>query len=477
MRTVLFALNASRSHSNLAIRCLSHALRKAGFEAKHAEATLKDHTHAVLARLVAEQADVYGLSCYIWNIGESLHLAQMLKALLPRCRIVLGGPEVSFDTARVAALPFVDCVIAGEGENAIVQLLSLWKNGAEAPRVLHGTEYSGFLQPGIGYSTDEPISPLVYYESSRGCPFSCAFCLSSATAGVRAKSAETALADLLEFEQFPQPLTVKLVDRTFNFDVARAKQIWRGLAHERYTKCYHFEIAAHLLDEECFDILSTFPKGKLRLEIGLQSTNESTLRAIARHTDAARVLFAAKRLTEMGNIHVHLDLIAGLPHEDYATFARSFDAAYFACNVLQLGFLKLLHGTALRRAADENGVIYDARPPYTVLQTPDCSFEEIERLHAISDLMERLRDGGRFARTLDLLLPRHFTPFAFYEGFSTFLSCKTGMQLQQISQRSLFLLLGEYAKPLLADGAAAELSCALRADFAACEVRKPPHGL
>ena len=477
MKTVLCALNATRSHSNLAIRCLADALSEHGFSSTLVEATLKDRTHTVLARLFAERAEVYGFSCYIWNIEESLRLAEQLKALLPHCRIVLGGPEVSFDTERFEALPFVDTIITGEGEEAIVTLLSLWETGGSAPRVLHGTPDSSFSRAGIHYEVDQPISPLVYYESSRGCPFSCAFCLSSATAGVRAKPAEMALFDLLEFEKFKQPLTVKLVDRTFNFDLPRAKAIWRGLADARYTKCYHFEIAAHLLDEECFEILSAFPAGKIRLEIGLQSTNEKTLSAIARHTDAARVLAASRRLAEMGNLHVHLDLIAGLPHEDYASFARSFDAAYFACDGLQLGFLKLLHGTRLRAEADRYGVICDTRPPYTVLQTPDCSFEELERLHAVSDLMERLRDSGRFARTLSFLLPHYFTPFAFYEGFSAYLARMAGVSVQQIPQRDLFLLLSEFAKPLIAADAAAELSQHLRADFAACEVRRPPHGL
>ena len=156
----------------------------------------------------------------------------------------------------------------------------------------------------------------------------------------------------------------------------RAKAIWRALAGDSFTKCYHFEIAAHLLDEESFQILAEMPKGKVRLEIGLQSTNEKTLAAISRAGDSATVLAAARRLTEAGNLHIHLDLIAGLPFETYASFARGFDEAYFACDVLQLGFLKLLHGTRLRRDADALGIRYSAKAPYTVLKTPDMSFEE-----------------------------------------------------------------------------------------------------
>ena len=477
MKIHLFTLNASHAHSALAIRCLRQSLQAAGFDATLTEATLKDRTHAVLTRLYEKNADGYGFSCYIWNIEAMLAMAENLKALRPDCRIVLGGPEVSFDAERFTALPFVDSVLTGEGEDAIVTVARLVAAGEPLPAIIEGRPYADFTRPGIHYRADEEISNLVYYESSRGCPFSCAFCLSSATPGVRAKSAEDTLADLLLFEQFDKPLTVKLVDRTFNFDRERAKQIWRGLLSQRYTKCYHFEIAAHLLDEEAFDILSRFPAGKLRLEIGLQSTNKETLSAIARHTDAKAVLAAARRLTDMGNIHIHLDLIAGLPHEDYASFAKSFDDAYFCCNVLQLGFLKLLHGTALRRNAAAFGAVSEAKAPYTVLKTDCLSFPEAEKLHAISDLCERLRDSGRFGRTLQLLLPDFFTPFAFFEGFSDHLTRNTGRELQKISQRDLFVALSEFAKQKIPKQAHPALSEALRADFADAEVRKPPRSL
>ncbi|MBQ8716931.1 MAG: DUF4080 domain-containing protein [Clostridia bacterium] len=477
MKTHLFTLNASHAHSAAAIRCLRNALRADGFEVTMTEATLKDRTHGVLSRLYRADAALYGFSCYIWNIEQMLAIAENLKALRPDARIVLGGPEVSFDTERFTALPFVDCVLTGEGEESIVTAARIVQKGEALPPVIEGKPFADFTKKGICYGENEPISSLVYYESSRGCPFSCAFCLSSCESGVRAKTAEDALDDLATFERFEQPLTVKLVDRTFNFDRERAKKIWKGLLSPDYTKCYHFEVAAHLLDEESFEILSRFPKGKLRLEIGLQSTNEQTLAAIARHTDAKLVLSAAKRLTEMGNVHVHLDLIAGLPYEGFTSFARSFDEAYFCCDVLQLGFLKLLHGTALRRDADSFGMVCEAKSPYTVLKTRWLSFAETERLHAVSDLCERLRDSGRFSHTLWLLLPKFFTPFAFFDDFSTFLERNTGKELQKISQRDLFSSLSAFAKQRLPKEAHPQLSEALRADFASAEVRKPPRDL
>ena len=477
MKITLCALNGSHAHSALAVRCLKTALHEGGFDAEIVEGNLRDRTLSVLSRLAAQNADLYGFSCYIWNIDEMLSLAQSLKAIRPDCRILLGGPEVSYDTARFDALPFIDHIITGEGEQSIVALARDLQAGNTPARVIAGTPDKSFAARGIHYAKNQPVAPLVYYESSRGCPFSCAFCLSSAVQGVRAKSAEQTLAELAEFEQLEGHFTVKLVDRTFNFDRERAKTIWRGLLNEKYTKCYHFEIAAHLLDEECFEILGRFPKGKVRLEIGLQSTNEKTLAAVSRHTDAAAVLAAAKRLTEQNACHVHLDLIAGLPHEDLQSFARSFDAAYPCCHELQLGFLKLLHGTPLRRDAATFGAVFEAISPYTVLKTDVLSFEDVCLLHRISDLTERLHDSGRFAHSLPFILSFCPSPFAFFAEFDAYLDAKTGKELQKTSQRDLFWHLSGFAKSKLPESAQETLSTLLRADFSAAEVRRPPKGL
>ena len=477
MKITLFALNGSYAHSALSVRCLKTALAAGGFEAEILEGNLRDRTLTLLSRLAAQNADLYGFSCYIWNIDEMLALAENLKATRPDCRVLLGGPEVSFDTERFEKLPFTDHIITGEGEEAILALARDLQAGKTPPRVIAGAPDKNFAARGIHYATNQPVSPLVYYESARGCPFSCAFCLSSAQEGVRAKSAELTLAELARFEKMEGHFTVKLVDRTFNFDRERAKEIWRGLLSEKYTKCYHFEIAAHLLDEECFDILAQFPQGKVRLEIGLQSTNESTLAAVSRHTDADAVLRAAQRLTAQNACHVHLDLIAGLPHEDLASFARSFDAAYGACHVLQLGFLKLLHGTALRQSASSFGAAFEQKAPYTVLKTDALSFEDVCLLHRISDLMERLRDSERFIHSLPFILSFLPSPFGFFAEFDEYLAAQTGKELQKTSQRDLFWHLGGFAKQKLPESAHAALSERLRADFAAAEVRRPPKGL
>ncbi len=475
MRIELFTLNGSFAHSSLAVRCLATALKEAGFPEVHCtEATLRDRTATVLSSLVAANAELYSFSCYIWNITETLSLASDLKAVRPDCKIVLGGPEVSFATERFTALDFIDTVVTGEGEGALVSLAGALARGEALPKLVVGTPDGDFLARGTHYGKEEPISSLVYYEGARGCPYSCTFCLSSACEGVRAKDAERVLADLLEFEQFEKPLTVKLVDRTFNFDRERALRIWQGLLSPTYTKCYHFEISAALLDEACFAVLEKFPKGKIRLEVGLQSTNRETLAAVCRHQGAAATLTAAARLKAMGNVHVHLDLIAGLPFEDYRSFARSFDAAYPSCDVLQLGFLKLLHGTALRRDAEKYGIRASATPPYTVLATKWLTFAELDRLHGISDILDRLHEKGRFAHTLHFILPNISSPFSFYEGFLDYLKKKDGRALQNISQRDLFLLVWEYGKTLLSPDLHEEFRRYLTADFCTVEARRPP---
>lgn len=478
MKTCLFALNGSYAHSALGVRCIADALRSAGEECTVIEGSMQDRTLSLLHRLYAQEADVYGFSCYIWNLAQMLEMASDLKALRPDCRIVLGGPEVSYHTERFVELPFVDHVICGEGEVATVSLVRDLSAGLAPCRVLQGTPDPCFEKSGVHYSKNDPVSPLVYYESARGCPFCCAFCLSSATKGVRAKSAELTLAQLLEFEQMEGDFTVKLVDRTFNFDKERAKAIWRGLLSPAYTKRYHFEVAAHLLDEESFEILSQFSRGKVRLEVGLQSTNEKTLAAVCRQTDADAVLRACERLMRDGGVHLHLDLIAGLPHEDLGSFARSFDVAYPHCHELQLGFLKLLHGTALREHAEDFSAVYEQKAPYTVLKTKDMSFEDMVKLHAVADLMERLRDKGRFVHTLHFLLARLPSPFAFYSGLDEHLrTACPDRALQKISQRDLFWQLSQYAKGLLPECEHEALSVAMRADYASAEVRRPPKGL
>ena len=474
MKVVLFAINGSFSHTNLAIRCLREPLERAGFEVVLVEHTLRDRTAHILEHLYRENADIYGFSCYIWNIEPMLTLAETLKSLLPNSKIVLGGPEVSYGLERFEDASWIDAIVRGEGEEAMLSLCQALRDGREYPRISGGDAVT-FADAGVHYRKGEETGGILYYESSRGCPYSCAYCLSSATHGVRFKSVEQTLEELLTFEKIQANCKViKFVDRTFNADVKRANAIWQALLDPKYTKSYHFEICATLLNEESFNILSRFPKGKVQLEIGLQSTNPKTLAASSRHIDAHKVIGAARRIREVGNVHVHLDLIAGLPYEDYTSFAKSFDDAYGSSDMLQLGFLKLLHGTELRERAEEYEYRYLPTAPYTVLQSKWITYPQMQRLTHIAEVLDRYLESGRFAHALWYLTPQMLSPFRFWEGLSIYLEKHDTRPLQRISQPDAFRYLLAYAEEAIADVNVARLKEMLAADFSQHENKDPP---
>lgn len=440
MKILFFALNSSYVHTNLAVRCLREALYRGGYGSEILERTLKDRRDGVLRELYEAEADIYGFSAYIWNADELYRYAASLKLLRPGARIVFGGPEVSFENEDFFAVhPYIDNIITGEGEDAWIALC----RGETDGRLIRGGAYSAFTDTGILYDSP-PEGRIVYYESSRGCPYRCAFCLSSLSGGVRAKSAQKTLADLLDFERFSGEIKiVKLVDRTFNFDVKRAKEIWRGLLSDEYTLSYHFEICASLLDDESFELLSRFPKGKIQLEIGIQSTNPRALEACRRRDDSHRVIDAARRIRSVGNIHVHCDLIAGLPFEDYDSFGRSFDDVYGCCDVLQLGFLKLLRGSALRVKAEQYGIVYEPSTPYSVLKTGSLGFEELARLRDIAAVLDRFANSGSFERAAAYISEKISSPFRFYEGLAGYITSFSGERggiagISQNTARELF---------------------------------------
>lgn len=425
MKIVLFSLNASRTHTNLAIRCLAKSLKQNGFdEVVLIERTEKDNRNDTLSSLYRERADLYGFSTYIWNVYAHLTIAQNLKHLLPNSTILFGGPEVSYhNESFLDSHSYIDHLIRGEGEDAIVTLAKAIEQNFTLPKIIDGGVYQGFLEASVPYESKEDTSgSILYYESSRGCPYSCAYCLSSlhTTPRVRAKSVEATLADLESFEAFDNIRIIKFVDRTFNFDKNRAMAIWEALQSPGYTKNYHFEVCASLLDQESLALLSCFEKGKIQLEIGVQTTNPKVLATINRRDDTGEVLKNLETLLSFGNMHIHADLIAGLPTEDYASFANSFNDLYGKCNMLQLGFLKLLHGSPLMAKKDLYGYIYHAEAPYEVLANNTLSFEEINRLHHIEAILERFSNSGRFSRAMKVLT-KDRKPFLVFEALADYL--------------------------------------------------------
>ena len=480
MKTVIFALNSSYSHTSLAARAIARGMERHGLYCEIIEKNQKEKRGAILAALAEAEADVYGFSSYIWNIDDMRTYADALKKILPEAKIIFGGPEVLFAGEKFfLENPYVDCIIRGEGEEAFPLLCEKIEKCEPYEKIIDAPYFRDFTESGIYYGdVGEIPHGLVYYESVRGCPFSCTYCLSSVTERkIRAKSAELTLADLRGFEKFDDIKTVKFVDRTFNFDRERAKKIWRGLCGEEYTKEYHFEICASLLDSESVEILSAAPAGKFRVEVGLQSTNPETLKAIKRTLDVPKTLENTRRIYEAGNTLVHLDLIAGLPYEDYASFGHSFDDAYGICDELQLGFLKILCGCEMERDAKRYGIVYSDRAPYEVLKTNYISFAELSKLKLTDELNDRFSNSGSFGNTFPWLPLAYGKAFEFFEKFGEFFESKYGKryELSKISQVNAYLLVLDFASTVMEDISSVRARLAL--DFLLHETRKLPHEL
>lgn len=436
MKILMTSLNAKFIHSNLAIRYLSsYCAPHCCSEIAIREFTINDQIEKILAGIYMEEPDIIGFSCYIWNIEQILVLASSLKKVLPDCSIMLGGPEVSYDGYEIMAQhPYIDFIIFGEGEETFKAFVNTLEEGGdfssvagliyrEDDRIIENEPRA--LIPDldtIPFPYDEKLTGLenkiIYYETSRGCPFNCQYCLSSTIDGVRFFSLDRVFKEI-DFFIDRGVRQVKLVDRTFNCNPKRAKAIIEHIIDRGGDTNFHFEIAAHLVDDEMIELFNRAPLNLFQLEIGVQSTNEDTLDAIERKTNIQKIAKVVERIRAPRNIHIHLDLIAGLPYENYNSFGRSFDEVYaMKPDDLQLGFLKLLKGSGLREAEGEHGYRYTTYPPYEVLRNDYIDYGEILKLKAIEDLLGKYHNSHRFDHTLEFLLP-YFgnSPFAFFEEF------------------------------------------------------------
>ena len=432
MKAVLFALNSSYVHTNLAVRCLkNHVDTK--YPGKHeiiiVEKNLKDKTDEVLYTLYSLNAEIYGFSCYIFNINEMLFYAQNLKKLLPEVKILFGGPEASYDSKYlVERNPFIDNVITQEGEDAFENYLEKIPD----KQIITGKSYSKFYQKGIEYDEDNGINGnIAYYESSRGCPYKCSYCLSSIEKGIRSKSAIKTLEDILEYEKFKSISIIKFVDRTFNYDIDRANEILKGLLDEKYTKTYHLEVRPELFNNEMFDILKKFPNNKLQMEIGIQSTNKKTLEAIDRPSNIDNAIKNMKKLRALGNIKVHGDLIFGL----------SYDDIFYACDELQLGVLKLLKGTKIRNQEKEFSYVFNNEPPYDIFSNRFLSYENVFILKRIAALTERYKNSIHFHNSCEYIIGYFKSPFNFFVGLNKFIN----YHISTVSQHEAFRKFYEYS--------------------------------
>ena len=405
MNTTLLALNSSFSHTSLAARYLRAAGNGAGHEVSLVEMTVNERAEAISRAVFATRPEVLGCSVYIWNVRLMSDVCVRLKLLIPQLVIVWGGPEVVGEEASLCLeYPLVDVFCIGEGESAFPEILDNLANGIPVDRVITGspTNLESLLDPyGAQHEFDQ--NRLHYFETSRGCPYNCAYCISSRERGVRYLPEQIVLSRLGAL--VPRVPLVKFVDRTFNADAPRARRLWEHLLSLPGGCRLHCEICAHLLTEDDFAFFARVDARRLQLEIGLQSASPHALAAVNRRIDPEAVLSAVRRLVGLRTVEVHLDLIAGLPGEGYRQFLASFEMA-IACRPhrLHLGFLKLLPGTELRSQADMYRMRYLPFAPYEVLATEDISAEEMLLLKGLEEAVEFYYNSRRFVHSVSALL-------------------------------------------------------------------------
>lgn len=444
MNLLLAAINTQFIHTNPAVRILRQRLiqnyPQAAEQVRIAEFTVNQRADDILGSLYRLRPKALAFSCYLWNIALVRRLCTEYRKIDSEAVIFLGGPEVSYNAEEeLNNLPAADFILCGEGEYTIERiypLLSHWKTALKEAACIPGValRIDGKIHtnlPGESVSMEDIPFPytedelksgrILYYETIRGCPFQCQYCLSSAEKGVRFRPLKQTFQD---FDRFLNAgvRQVKLIDRTFNCSKIHAMEIWKYLAaHDNGITNFHFELAAELLDGEMLDLLSAVRPGLFQFEIGVQSANAQTLAAIRRPADMAHLRSVVQRIHSGGNIHQHLDLIAGLPHEGFMSFADSFCQVYgMKPHQLQLGFLKLLKGTGLCRDAEKYGIVCQDTAPYEVLKTRWLSYGELLELKDIEPMVEIYYNSGRFQTSISELEKRFCSPFAFYQRLAEY---------------------------------------------------------
>lgn len=458
MKVVLATLNAKYIHTSLAIRYLKASCEHE-FDVELAEYTIKDPAMNIVSDLYQRKADVIGFSCYIWNIEETIQVISMLRKVRPDARIVLGGPEVSYDTEYwMERLPDVNFIVIGEGEETLLHLLREIRD-EQKYHFVFGLAYRKGEEVMINpprpkldlnnipsphrFAEDIPNlgKRIVYFETSRGCPFSCQFCLSSIEVGVRYFDIERTKADLIYLIDNGAKL-IKFVDRTFNIKREYAMEMFQFLLENHRGCVFQFEITADIMRPEVLDFLAeNAPPGIFRFEIGVQSTNDPTNELVKRRQNFTKLTRTVTKVRESGKIDQHLDLIAGLPLEDYDTFRKTFNDVFeLRPEELQLGFLKMLRGTGLRLEADKYGYVYMDHAPYEMLSNDVLPFDDVVRLKRLEDVLEKYWNSHRMDRTMEHLMQREFgSPFDFFQAFGDYWEAngwqKIGHQLEDLFVR------------------------------------------
>lgn len=464
MNIVLATLNAKYIHTNIALRYLK-SFSAPEFDPIIAEYTIKDPSFNIVSDIYQKKPDIVGFSCYIWNIEETIRVIRMLKKISPNTKIILGGPEVSYDVHDwLRRLNDVDYIIMGEGEYSFKQLL-FHMNGdlplEDVPGICYLKDDKVVIHPQpkkvdlrempSPYRLEEDIPDIPkrisYIETSRGCPFSCQFCLSSIEVGVRYFNREKIKEDI-RYLMKHGARTIKFVDRTFNISRSYAMEMFQFLIDEHTPGVvFQFEITADIMRPEVIQFLNdNAPKGLFRFEIGVQSTNDLTNELVKRRQNFEKLSRTVTMVKEGGKIDQHLDLIAGLPEEDYASFRQTFNDVFaMRPEELQLGFLKLLRGTGLRLQAKEYGYEYVDMAPYEIFANNLLTFDDILRIKQAEDVLEKYWNDHRMDRTVEYLVTEVFeSPFDFFQQFGTYWEerawSRIGHQLEDLFNRLLQFL-------------------------------------
>ena len=458
MKILLAACNAKYIHSNLAVYDLKAYSSDYDEHVILREYTINQPKDEILKDIYSSGADVVCFSCYIWNISFVRELIRDLVKILPKTAFWAGGPEVSYDAEKfLTEMPEMTGVMVGEGEKTFHDLLEFYIDGKDSLEEISGIAYrtgdkiihNGWRElmdlsaiPFVYEHLEKFENRIIYYESSRGCPFSCSYCLSSIDKKLRFRDIELVKKELQFFidNKVPQ---VKFVDRTFNCKHDHAMEIWRYITeHDNGITNFHFEISADLLRAEELALMKTMRPGLIQLEIGVQSTNPQTIKAIRRTMDFEKLKGIVEQIHSFGNIHQHLDLIAGLPYEGYDSFHKSFCDVYaLRPEQFQLGFLKVLKGSHMMEMTGEYQILYKDREPYEVLSTAWLTYGEILRLKMVESMVEVYYNSGQFKNTLVFLEKYFDDPFRMYEALGRFYEKKGYSEISHSRMRRYEILM------------------------------------
>ncbi|QAT40289.1 B12-binding domain-containing radical SAM protein [Clostridium sp. JN-9] len=447
MKVLLTAINSKFIHSNLAVRYLKKYTDNLPYECEIKEFTINDRKEKILHHIIESKPDIVAFSCYIWNKEYVLSISRLIKLIDNNIKILYGGPEVSYHCQEFLKESSADFLVEGEGEETYFEFINslISSSNSDNTEVLNSLiKIKGLytkLNDKIFYggkrelmdinkvkfpydSLDDLSNKIVYYEASRGCPFNCIYCLSSTIHGVRFLSLDRIKKDLM-FLINKKVSLIKFVDRTFNCNHEFAYEIWKFLINVKTDTCFHFEISADLFTNDEIELLKTAPKGRFQFEVGVQTTNDNILKNINRYVKFAQIKEKVLELEKLKNIKQHLDLIAGLPGENLQSFKNSFNEVYSIYpEEIQLGFLKVLKGSAMEDDASKWGIVYSPYPPYEVLKTNDLSYSELITLKKVEAMVDKYYNSGKFKNILKYFCSKYENSYDFYYDLSVFFDSK-----------------------------------------------------